>query len=345
MASVTAVQAVAKRLERMLETALNQLKVEQRLRREGDIKLIDLELSLVNSEHALKSSEERFDASMAEKEDMIAALEAKVKRLEAVKGQKEQGVLEKEGQEPFSELQENAERFEDRLKDLLDSSEEVSVEDELDIDETVLDDDEEVEIEIDEGDEEVKPSEETESSNSPMNLPTVETKRNQMRPKDETLEEIDPKQISRCTVCVDEFPNNKELTEHQRETGHGYDLICTICEKKFKDKYVLKSHVARIHSDDMPFKCTKCEHRFKDEGSCRRHQANNTLHIRLEKEKLSPRLMCNICGKEFPRKRRWCLDQHYLTHMDPRHYPCTACGKDFSREAYLIKHMSKCEHV
>ena len=52
---------MAKRLERMLETALNQLKVEQRLRREGDIKLIDLELSLVNSEHALKSSEERFD--------------------------------------------------------------------------------------------------------------------------------------------------------------------------------------------------------------------------------------------------------------------------------------------
>ena len=104
MASVPAVQAVAKRLERMLETALNQLKVEQRLRREGDIKLIDLELSLVNSEHALKSSEERFDATLAEKEERIAALEAKLKRLEAAKGQKEQGVLEQEDHEPVSEL-------------------------------------------------------------------------------------------------------------------------------------------------------------------------------------------------------------------------------------------------
>ena len=81
------------------------------------------------------------------------------------------------------------------------------------------------------------------------------------------------------------------------QTGHSYDLICTICEKKFKDKYVLKSHIARIHSDDMQFKCTKCEHRFKDEGSCRRHQANKTLHSRLEKEKISPRLSVTSAAK------------------------------------------------
>ena len=74
------VQAVAKRLEKMLETALNQLKLEQKMRsfdfsigwqihfvwlyacftrKDGDNKLIDLELSLVNAEHALKSAEER----------------------------------------------------------------------------------------------------------------------------------------------------------------------------------------------------------------------------------------------------------------------------------------------
>merc|ERR550519_107036 len=68
-------QAVAKRLEKMLETALNQLKLEQKMRKEGDNKLIDLELSLVNAEHALKSAEERH-------REEVSQLEGRVKQLE-----------------------------------------------------------------------------------------------------------------------------------------------------------------------------------------------------------------------------------------------------------------------
>ena len=96
-----------------------------------------------------------------------------------------------------------------------------------------------------------------------------------------------------------------------------------MCDKKFKTKYTLRSHEKVVHSDKMPFKCSKCDHRFKDEvvlfpniipichpynyypksflckhrsfchhffyfqGSMRRHQANDDLHRRLEREKLS----------------------------------------------------------
>ena len=99
---------------------------------------------------------------------------------------------------------------------------------------------------------------------------------------------------------------------------------CKVCDKKFKTKYTLRSHEKVVHSDKMPFKCSKCDHRFKDEvvlfrgiipicdpynrypkaflvckhysfchhfsyfqGSMRRHQANDDLHRRLEREKLS----------------------------------------------------------
>jgi uncharacterized Zn-finger protein len=112
----------------------------------------------------------------------------------------------------------------------------------------------------------------------------------------------------------EEKPKLEPLEEHQKDTGNGYSLTCKICERKFKTKYTLKSHEERVHSDNMPFKCSKCDQPFKDEGSCRRHEANNVLHRRLEK--ISSFLLCNICGKQFPRNRRWCLDQHLLTHLD-----------------------------
>ena len=87
-------------------------------------------------------------------------------------------------------------------------------------------------------------------------------------------------------MCSDEFPSARELTQHQKETDHGYSLSCKVtinikdvigfqmcerqrpcqvCDKKFKTKYTLRSHEKVVHSDKMPFKCSKCDHRFKDE--------------------------------------------------------------------------------
>ena len=58
--SVQQVQAVARRLEKMLETALNQLKIEQKMKNESENKLIKFELELVNKEHKIKSLENQI---------------------------------------------------------------------------------------------------------------------------------------------------------------------------------------------------------------------------------------------------------------------------------------------
>ena len=122
MSSTQQLQAVAKRLEKMLETALAQLKVEQGLRREGEGRLVELELSLVNAEHNLRSAEERFANILTEKDARIGELEEKVKVLEGLLQEKEQELLDsRDGfQEPghFESLQESAERFEMLLKNL-----------------------------------------------------------------------------------------------------------------------------------------------------------------------------------------------------------------------------------
>ena len=34
--------------------------------------------------------------------------------------------------------------------------------------------------------------------------------------------------LPRCSVCSDEFPSARELTQHQKETDHGYSLSCKV---------------------------------------------------------------------------------------------------------------------
>ena len=69
MASVQQVQSVAKRLEKMLETALNQLKVEQQMRKDSENKLMEFELDLVNKEHQIKSLEDQMVNIKSEKDE------------------------------------------------------------------------------------------------------------------------------------------------------------------------------------------------------------------------------------------------------------------------------------
>jgi len=152
------------------------------------------------------------------------------------------------------------------------------------------------------------------------------------------------KHKTRCTVCRDVFFNKAALQAHQGATGHIVLWDCDMCDKKFKTKSIAQIHKTRIHSTVMPFKCGKCEKRFKDQGSCRRHEANDSVHIKMENVKLNPNLMCNVCGKEFDRNRRWCLDQHLLTHLANKKFSCEYCGQFYRQKAYLQTHMKVCKN-
>ena len=93
MASVQQVQSVAKRLEKMLETSLNQLKIEQKLRKESENKLMDLELDLVNKEHLIRSLEDQIVNIKSEKDEKIINLESTINFLQSVVIQKEKEVF------------------------------------------------------------------------------------------------------------------------------------------------------------------------------------------------------------------------------------------------------------
>ena len=313
----------------MLETALNQLTHEQNLRKESDNKLMEAELEMVNKEHRIKSLEEQLQSTLTEKDEKIISLDNSVNFLQTVVIEKEKEILSL--QEELASRQEvsgdsvklnkTCEKFEETLSRLLGESRNDETQTvNCDEDETVTADsqaDSNMEVEevnyLKEGvnEEEFQLTDTLAELNSEAPL-EVDVKPD-IKVENEKRKWVRHK--TTCPICGENFVNKYALTKHQKDTDHVVKFNCELCDKQFKTKSIMQIHKARIHSDATPYKCGKCEKRFKDAGSCRRHEANDSVHIRNESMKNNPSLMCNICGKEFDRNRRWCLDQHYLTHI------------------------------
>jgi len=347
MTSLQQVQSVAKRLEKMLETALNQLKIEQQLRKKSDQKLIDLELELVNKEHRIKSLEEQISNVESEKDEKIENLESTINFLQSVIIQKEKEVLcmqEKMGDlypetnnSDHWNFNRSVEKFEETLSELIGKSntstneKDVSVTDDgLNSNNEYLQDGEE--YVLDETIEELEDN----YKNNVEEKPNIK-RENNLKQKSKKVK----KSKLKCS-CKEKFDSEVLLREHQNTSGHTPKFQCDVCQKHFKTKSIMQIHKTRIHSDAMPYKCGKCEKRFKDQGSCRRHEANDSVHIRMENMKLNPNLLCNVCGKEFDRNRRWCLDQHLLTHLANKKFSCDNCGNFYRQKSYLQTHMKTC---
>lgn len=148
------------------------------------------------------------------------------------------------------------------------------------------------------------------------------------------------KHKTHCRVCKKVFPNRESLSHHEQQTGHDMKFPCSHCGKRFKQKVQARRHEAQIHSTEMPFECNRCDRKFKSEFSWKRHQENDEIHQRMAN--WTPFLTCEICGKQFERRRKWCLDQHMLTHEKEKRFQCEICLKFFRTTNYLTQHVKAC---
>ena len=127
---------------------------------------------------------------------------------------------------------------------------------------------------------------------------------------------------------------------------------------------------------------SRCDRTFKSEYSWKRHQSNDEVHEKMENYKpfltcevpnhitpskkllkefftthahllgtlpiltlVSSHLPIQVCGKQFERRRRWCLDQHMLSHETERKFKCDICEKYFRNSSYLKTHRKACSGV
>ena len=304
--------SLSRKLEKTLEVTLAQLKSEQGRRKQTEKRLGESEWNLKNSKQALQCAEEAFKKILDLKDNRITELELQLQRFK-------EDIMEQD-----LELSVSQSVVEDDEHDFENSN-------------LTVTDNKNLEKVYDENFEETGYLEVTDENDSTEGTaPTSETNADKKSDNNKTVETTDIEAGKKIQV-------KEEKVEQFQEYICADNLQCKLCGKKFKSRGSLKSHKEKVHDNIKPFKCSKCERRFNDVNSMRRHEVNDKLHRRLESEKLNPFLLCCICGKQFDRNRRWCLDQHLRTHLAATavSFPCPVCGKIYTKEACLVKHVAK----
>ena len=121
-----------------------------------------------------------------------------------------------------------------------------------------------------------------------------------------------------CKICGKRYKTLAGKSEHEKAHSEESKIHkCTICERKFMKKSVLKQHLLS-HTDVMDFECNECGKLFKKKSSMK-------IHIETHAQN-SIKLCCDICGRSYGSKRA--VSRHAMKeHPDCGLFvSCDICG-------------------
>ncbi|XP_071805633.1 uncharacterized protein [Asterias amurensis] len=138
----------------------------------------------------------------------------------------------------------------------------------------------------------------------------------------------------KCEDCGKGFATTSYLSQHSRVHTNVKPYHCTYCEKSFKQLSHLQQHT-RIHTGMKPYKCfdAGCDKAFSQLSNLQQHWRRHN--------KDKP-YKCRDCYRAYDELEK--LQNHVLSHENTRRekrYSCGVCGKTYSLEVYLLKHMDK----
>lgn len=151
-----------------------------------------------------------------------------------------------------------------------------------------------------------------------------------------------------CKICTRVFSTDQELLKHKSECilkRPNYDpalehisFECYICKATFKTKRRIVEHIRFKHDPNVKtFKCELCGRKFFGKWLLNSHL--NRIHLNIKK------FVCSVCGAAFTTKYR--LKTHENQHTGNTPFVCTyeSCRKQFksrsARESHMRIHIGK----
>lgn len=126
-----------------------------------------------------------------------------------------------------------------------------------------------------------------------------------------------------CEYCDKAFVNQEEcfrheLNNHDQQNPH----VCTFCSFQCSSRNTIIAHIKECH-DPKPFLCTQCHKKFGRRSDLRKH---SVVHTGIRKFRFVIGECCLCLRTNFK-----------FRFAGPFH--CTVCGKNFSRNTNLTKHL------
>ncbi|XP_065086585.1 zinc finger protein 681-like isoform X3 [Ochlerotatus camptorhynchus] len=134
----------------------------------------------------------------------------------------------------------------------------------------------------------------------------------------------------KCEKCNRSFQTEQKLRTHLRL----HDQVeCPICMKSISNMYLLKSHIARMHSGERKFMCDVCGKDFKSRSAVDSHKL---IHKELKREDGA---QCEICHTWISRKQH--LRKHMMHQHQAKEVTCDICHKVYPNEKSLTTHKGR----
>jgi len=141
-----------------------------------------------------------------------------------------------------------------------------------------------------------------------------------------------------CPICQDFFVSEKHLHDHMKTHPENVqshpktdtedtEFNCDTCDKTFKAKSGLKSHI--LYHGMKNFKCELCDKAFYTKSALKRHMLVHS------KEK---KYLCEVCNEGFVDRKS--LKSHMIVHSKKK-FSCPICEKRYSNAKGVSAHLEK----
>lgn len=132
-----------------------------------------------------------------------------------------------------------------------------------------------------------------------------------------------------CKICQKKFEDENIYKSHV--FSHTEKFACEQCNVAFNTKQLLDMHFHITHKrSETPFACKLCKARFANLRELNEHVATHT------NEKL--RFSCHHCGETFTQRSSY--KKHVQLHVGER-LRCTICRIDFTQRSSLLRHYKR----
>lgn len=141
-----------------------------------------------------------------------------------------------------------------------------------------------------------------------------------------------------CQFCDATFSLYIELKSHMKKHSDQkvYKCIQKHCLHTFSDLESFLTHTNNAHVTGLQYRCHVCNKKFDNLESLGLHQYSHGSHTKSSNKSQPRGLVCYKCKRKF--KTHAELEHHLDTSS--HHFPCPCCGKIFTWERYLRRHLT-----